>query len=162
FRYVGQNRLTFDPRLVVRWKQNDVHTWKAGAGIFHQMVEPQLLNPEFGNPHLPPIWADQYSAGFVRTLRDKLTLDTTLYYVRRHDLTVPPPPFTSDGRGRSYGLELILKHDLTERFYGWISYTLSRSEQTVYAVNAPMGNDMNVQDPNAPRMATWFPTDSDQ
>ena len=103
-RYVGQNRLTFDPRLVVRWKQSDRHTWKAGAGIFHQMVEPQLLNPQLGNPNLPPIWADQYSAGFIRTLREKLTLDTTLYYVRRHDMPVPPPPFTSDGRGRSYGL----------------------------------------------------------
>jgi TonB family protein len=162
FRYVGQDRLTFDPRLVVRWKMSDRHTWKAGAGIFHQMVDPQLLNAELGNPNLAPIWADQYSAGFVRTLRDKLTLDTTLYYVRRHDLPVPPPPFTSDGRGRSYGMELILKHDFTERFYGWIAYTLSWSEQTVYAVGAPMGMNMNVQDPNAPRQATWFPTDFDQ
>ena len=67
FRYVGQNRFTFDPRLVVRWKMSPVHTWKAGAGIFHQMVDPQLLNPQLGNPHLPPIWADQYSVGFVRT-----------------------------------------------------------------------------------------------
>jgi len=162
FRYVGQNRLTFDPRLVVRWKMSDKHTWKAGAGIFHQMVDPQLLNPEFGNPNLSPIWADQYSAGFLRNLTEKITLDATLYYVRRHDLPVPPPPFTSDGRGRSYGMELILKHDFTERFYGWLAYTLSWSEQTVYAVGAPMGNDMNVQDPNAPRQATWFPTDFDQ
>ena len=37
FRYVGQNRLTFDPRLVVRWKTSPAQTWKAGAGIFHQM-----------------------------------------------------------------------------------------------------------------------------
>ena len=55
FRYVGQNRFTFDPRLVVRWNMNDVHTWKAGAGIYHQMVDPQLLNPDLGNPNLPPI-----------------------------------------------------------------------------------------------------------
>ena len=98
FRYVGQNRLTFDPRLVVRWKQNERHTWKAGAGIYHQMVEPQLLNPQLGNPNLPPIWADQYSVGFVSTLRERMTLDATLYYVRRHDKPVPPPPFTSAAR----------------------------------------------------------------
>ena len=163
FRYVGQNRLTFDPRVVVRWKQNDVHTWKAGAGIFHQMVEPQLLNPEVGNPHLPPIWADQYSVGFLHNVTQKITLDTTLYYVRRHDLPVPPPPFTSDGRGRSYGAEFILKHDFTERFFGWISYTLSRSEQTVYAVNAPRQNsvDGTVQG-TGQGQPTWFPTDYDQ
>jgi hypothetical protein len=163
YRYVGQNRLSVDPRLVVRWKMNDVHTWKAGAGIFHQMVDPQLLNPEFGNPHLPPIWADQYSVGFLHNVTQKITLDTTLYYVRRHDQPVPPPPFTSDGRGRSYGLEMILKHDFTERFFGWISYTLSRSEQTVYAVNAPQQNGMDgtIMQPGT-RTPTWFPTDYDQ
>ena len=79
----------------MRWKWNEVHTWKAGAGIYHQMVDPQLLNPQLGNPNLPPIWADQYSVGFLRTLHEKLTLDTTLYYVRRHDMPVPPAPFTS-------------------------------------------------------------------
>jgi hypothetical protein len=41
---------------------------------------------------------------------------------------VPPAPFTPDGKGRSYGMELILKHQFTERFYGWLAYTLSRSE----------------------------------
>ena len=35
-------------------------------------------------------------------------------------------------------MELILKHEFTERFFGWLAYTLSRSEQTVYALNAPM------------------------
>jgi hypothetical protein len=162
FRYVGQNRVTFDPRLVVRWKMNDRHTWKAGAGIYHQMVDPQLLNAQFGNPNLPPIWADQYSVGFLRTLREKLTLDATLYYVRRHDMPVPPPPFKPDGQARSYGLELILKHDFTERFFGWVAYTLSKSEQTVYAVNAPMlGDGGGLQDPTRTR-PTWFPTDFDQ
>ena len=162
FRYVGQNRLTFDPRLVVRWKWNEVHTWKAGAGIYHQMPDPQLLNPKYGNPNLPVIWADQYSVGFLRQLLPKLTLDTTLYYVRRHDMPVPPPPFTGDGQGRSYGMELILKHEFTERFFGWISYTLSKSEQTVYAVNAPMQGapDGTIMD-NAVQ-PKWFPTDYDQ
>jgi outer membrane receptor protein involved in Fe transport len=161
YRYVGENRLTLDPRLVVRWKQNAWHTWKAGAGIYHQMVDPQLLNAQFGNPNLPPIWADQYSIGFLRTLREKLTLDATLYYVRRHDQPVPPPPFTSNGQGRSYGMELILKHEFTERFFGWISYTLSKSEQTVYAVNAPMFGQPGLQDP-ALLQPKWFPTDFDQ
>jgi len=163
FRYVGQNRLTFDPRLVVRWKMTEKHTWKAGAGIYHQMVDPQLLSPKYGNPNLPPIWADQYSVGFLNKLYEKLTLDATLYYVRRHDQPVPPPPFLNhNGEGRSYGLEMILKHELTERFFGWISYTLSRSEQTVYALNAPMqSNGGGLQDPTAVK-PQWFPTDYDQ
>lgn len=31
--------------------------------------------------------------------------------------------------GRAYGLELLLKRDLTERIGGWLAYTLSRSER---------------------------------
>jgi hypothetical protein len=163
FRYVGQDRLTTDPRLVMRWKMTPRHTWKGGLGIYHQMPDPQLLNSQAGNPNLPPIWADQYSAGFVHDITEKLSLDTTFYFVRRHDLPVPPAPFTPDGRGRSYGMELILKHDFTDRFFGWISYTLSRSEQTVYAVNsvmtAPPGGLVTGMMPQQPQ---YFPTDFDQ
>ena len=32
--------------------------------------------------------------------------------------------------GRSYGLELLFKRDLTQRIGGWVAYTLSRSERT--------------------------------
>ena len=72
-----------------------------------------------------------------------------------------PPPFKSGGEGRSYGLELIMKHEFTERFFGWLAYTLSRSEQTVYALNAPMqGGEVVVQDPTQLK-PTWFPTDED-
>jgi outer membrane receptor protein involved in Fe transport len=161
FRVVDQNRYTLDPRLVARWRMRPSHTWKAGVGLYHQMPAAQLLNPEYGNPNLPPIWADQYSVGFIHNLTKALSLDTTFYYVRRHDLPVPPPPFTADGRGRSYGMELIVKHEFTERFFGWLAYTLSRSEQTAYAVNSPMLSGPGLQDPNAAKV-TWFPTDFDQ
>ena len=36
--------------------------------------------------------------------------------------------FSSVGQGRAYGLELLLRHAVTEHFYGWLAYTLSRSE----------------------------------
>jgi TonB family protein len=165
FRYVGQNRATFDPRLVVRWTTSPVQVWKAGAGLFHQMPEPQLLNAAYGNPDLPPIWADQYSFGFERRLRPALTVDATTYLVRRHDTPVPPPPFSPSGQERSYGLELIVKHEFTARFYGWLAYTLSWSQQTAYAVNAPLQgnpNRGNVETVGATSSTGWFPTDYDQ
>lgn len=165
FRYVGQDRATVDPRMVVRWTSSPVQVWKAGAGIFHQMPEPQLLDPAYGNPNLPPIWADQYSFGFERRLRPALTVDATSYLVRRHNQPVPPPPFSPAGEERSYGLEVIVKHEFTARFYGWLAYTLSWSEQTAYAVNAAQqGNPNmgNVQTVGGATTTTWFPTDYDQ
>jgi hypothetical protein len=37
--------------------------------------------------------------------------------------------FTNDGIGRAYGAEILVKRDLSRRLYGWIAYTLSRSER---------------------------------
>ncbi len=37
--------------------------------------------------------------------------------------------YTSIGRGRSYGMEILLRHQLTKNFFGWISYSLSRTER---------------------------------
>lgn len=164
-RYVGQNRYTLDPRLVVRWTMSPVHVWKAGAGIFHQMPEPQLLNPGYGNPDLPPIWADQYSFGFERKLMPALTLDTTAYFLHRHKQPVPPPPFTPSGESRSYGLEVIIKQEFTRRFYGWLAYTLSWSEQTAYAVNAAAQSSAGMDGAGTvggSTSKTWYPTDYDQ
>ncbi len=44
------------------------------------------------------------------------------------DGTIRPEVFNNDGHGRAYGLEILLKHEITDNFYGWLSYTLSRSE----------------------------------
>jgi TonB family protein len=165
FRSVEQNRLTLDPRVVVRWAVTNKQTFKGGAGIFHQMQEAQLLDPRYGTPSLPAIRAEQYSLGFVRQLTDKITLDTTFYYVARHNQPVPAPGggFTASGRERAYGMELILKHEFTERFFGWIAYTLARAEQTAYSVNgAAFSNQGMGSLQTGAQGTTWYPTDFDQ
>src|SRR5262249_6284592 len=35
----------------------------------------------------------------------------------------------STGLGRAYRLEVLLRHRLSSRFFGWIAYTLSRAER---------------------------------
>jgi hypothetical protein len=39
------------------------------------------------------------------------------------------PPYLNSGRGRAYGAELLLRHALTRNFFGWIAYSLSRTER---------------------------------
>src|SRR6185503_2212204 len=111
------------------------------------------------------IIAGQYSAGFERLLTDKLTLDFTGYLVQRYDIPVPVagmPPFQPDGKQRSYGIEVILKHAFTERFYGWLAYTLSKSEETAVGVGGASTADPNMLgDPDAVKPA-WTPTAFDQ
>ena len=41
----------------------------------------------------------------------------------------PNALWLSDGKGKMKGLEFLLRHDNNGRFFGWIAYTLSRSER---------------------------------
>ncbi len=72
-----------------------------------------------------------------------ISLDIQGYHKRFFDqarATIAPPAgstdvdvtdlkYTSIGFGRSYGLEVLLRHALTDRFFGWIAYSLSRTER---------------------------------
>ena len=40
-----------------------------------------------------------------------------------------PQLLDNAGAGRVYGLELLIRKELSERFFGWIAYTLSRSDR---------------------------------
>ena len=163
FHYNLTDNVSVDPRVVFRWSVTPRLALKAGVGIFHQPQQPQILDSQYGNPLLKPIWADQYHLGFERRFTDAITLDTTLYYLRRFNLPVSDPGlhFNDSGRGRGYGMELLLRHEITRNFFGWISYTLSRSEQTAPSVgNIDSGGMMGAI--RGTPSSTFFPTSFDQ
>jgi hypothetical protein len=35
--------------------------------------------------------------------------------------------YSNRGTGRAYGIEVLLRHQVTDRFFGWVAYTLSRA-----------------------------------
>jgi hypothetical protein len=158
FHYSGEDRLSVDPRIVVSWKRSPTQTLKMGAGIFHQPPQPTQLDQEFGNPRLPLLWADQYHLGIDQGLTRALSVEATLYYLRRHNEPVQSnrnvdgriEAYAPEGKGRSYGLELRLRHAVTQNFFGWISYTLSRSEAILALPDTQEAN------------AGYRPTDFDQ
>jgi hypothetical protein len=131
FHVVETDKSSLDPRIALRYVVSKRLAFKASAGIFHQLPTPQFLDKEFGNPHLGLIWADQYQLGVEKAFTEIVDLSVTGFFVRRHDLPVSSVErFSSVGKGRSYGLELLLRHQVTAHFFGWVAYTLSRTEQT--------------------------------
>jgi TonB family protein len=165
FHYNQTDRFTADPRIVAHWSLTPRWAIKGGVGVFHQPQEPQILDSQYGNPHLKTIWADQYHLGFERKLTEVISLDTTFYFLRRHNLPVPERTinFSDAGRGRAYGMELLLRHEITRHFFGWISYTLSRSEQTAASVgNLNPGPMMGGGIPDPMAATTYYPTSFDQ
>jgi TonB family protein len=141
YHVVGTDKSSFDPRLAARFAVTPRFAVKASAGIYHELPNPQFLDPTLGNPFLLLPWADQYQVGIEQRFTAADDLTATVYYVRRHDLPVATiNHFSSIGQGRAYGLELLLRHQITRHFYGWIAYTLSRAEEMgTLAENVPMG-----------------------
>jgi outer membrane receptor protein involved in Fe transport len=134
-------RPSLEPRIAARYALNDWLTAKAAFGVFRQAPQPGEVAPQFGNPDLGLLRSRQTAGGIEWKFTDSLLLDLQGFYNWRDQLVVFSQDFVerdgeqvaelydNDGRGRAYGIELLLKHDLTQRFYGWIAYTLSRSVQ---------------------------------
>ncbi|MEM1349484.1 MAG: TonB-dependent receptor, partial [Myxococcota bacterium] len=135
------SQLSISPRLTARQQLGAV-TIKGGAGIFTQPPQPLFTNPVFGDRDLLPEFSAQYSLGAEWQLTEALMVDAEVFYrdmrrlvvqdfeiFIRDDGTADFTLFSNDGRGRAYGAELLVKHDLRERVFGWLAYTLSRSER---------------------------------
>jgi TonB family protein len=160
---VETSKFSLDPRLAFRWEMTPRLALKGAVGVYHQLPNPQFLDRVYGNPNLRLPWADQYQIGFERRFTEADELTATLFYVRRHDLPVASTDhFSSTGQSRSYGLELWLRHNITEHFYGWLAYTLSRSEVGgTLAEGVPMIGGNNGMPRNGGDLS-WRPGPFDQ
>ncbi|OJH34652.1 TonB family protein [Cystobacter ferrugineus] len=142
-RVYGQSRSAFDPRLWVRFQPTEKTALKGSVGLYSQAPEAFNLDPApLGNPNLLHERAFQTSLGVEQQLTDIISVDVTGYFNRRYDLVVSPGntvqnedgsltryPYSNQGLGRAYGMEVLLRHAVTRDFFGWLAYTLNRSEQ---------------------------------
>jgi TonB family protein len=138
----GVARSSIDPRLVARYQMTPELTLKAYVGMFSQPPQPEGLDRRFGNPELGVEHAVHTGVGYEWKPDRLWSIDSELYYVRRYDLAVftndvaenPDGTFhnvnfRSEGVRDSYGLELLVKREISEHAYGWLSYTYSRAHQ---------------------------------
>jgi len=124
----------FDPRLAARYVLGEHTTLKAGVGLFSQPPEFQESIDTIGNPELEPIRSLHLSAGVDHEITDAISVGGEAFYKWLWDRVVGVPGgtapfFTNDGVGRIYGLELSARVRPRGRFFGFLSYTLSRSER---------------------------------
>jgi len=133
-------------RISGRYQLSDKYTLKAATGTYSQTPEPMGMttHEKLGNPDMPSTKAAHYIAGFEWQINDLISLDAQTYFNRIWDVARSynaldydsaraargeiQRRYFSDGKQRMYGLELMLRHSRSEKFFGWISYTLARSE----------------------------------
>jgi hypothetical protein len=145
----GGKGVTVDPRLAARVALTKDLSWLMAMGIAHQ--EPSYVVPIPGVVVTAPTGfqtVDQLAGGFEAQL-DRLlgvkgvSAKVTGFYNTEHDVSdfiASCGELLSCGpvgaaNGRTFGVELLLRRDLTERLGGWLSYTLSRAER--YLGNVP-------------------------
>lgn len=136
----GQDRSSIDPRLVAKLKLSPTVTAKAYAGVFTQPPQPEALDRRLGNPNVGLEHGYHFGLGEEWRPDHVWSVDSEIFFVDRRDLvvftdSVQQNPdgslsyinFENTGHNHSYGIEALIKREITEHAYGWISYTYSKS-----------------------------------
>jgi TonB family protein len=126
-----------NPRLSAAYKATPRLAFTAGMGVYGQPPQPEDLSPVFGNPKLGTSSAVHLTGGSSYRLTGTLGLEVVGFYKKLYDLVarsaLSSPPvgqaLQQTGIGRSYGGQLLLRQELVKGFFGWLSYSIMRSER---------------------------------
>ncbi len=129
--------LVVEPRLAARYEITPALGVKAAYGIYHQPPQSEDLSAVFGTPPLGVSKAQHLLLGGSYKLTDRLELEATGFLSTSEGLAVrslsQSPALANalvqEGTGRSYGGQLLLRQDRLGPFFGWMSYSLVRSER---------------------------------
>jgi TonB family protein len=126
------------PRFSIRYALSTTTTLKGATGLYYQEPQPDEESEEFGNPDIKLERAIHYVAGVEQKFGELFNLDFQLYYKDLDSLVVRSEQIKADGTlenynnagiGRIYGADFLFKREISEKFFGWISYSLLRSER---------------------------------
>jgi TonB family protein len=133
----SREEAVIEPRISIRYAVTDRILVKAAFGSYHQAPQPEELSASFGTPTLVLSTAQHYLVGSSFQLTEALSVDTTAFLSESQGLVVrsqeqnPYDAHALDqtGIGRSYGAQFLLRQQQVGRFFGWISYTIMRSQR---------------------------------
>ncbi len=131
---------TVDPRLAARIDLSPGYprtTLKGGLGMFHQPPQPNESLEPFGNKGLTSNRAIHYSIGVEQELTRNVEISIELFTKSLSNLvsqefsssSANGVHYVNKGIGKIYGGETLLRWKPDGRFFGWLAYTLSRSER---------------------------------
>jgi len=125
---------TVDPRFTARYEILRTTTLKGGVGRYSQAPEFFQAFADIGNPELEPYYAIQTSAGIEQRFGSELSIGLEGFYKWVEGRVVPtpgnaPPRYLNEGEGRIYGAEISLEARPDADTFGYLAYTLSRSER---------------------------------
>lgn len=161
-------RWSADPRLSVRYAVNDRLSLRASAGLAHQQPTVLINLPvsdlaglrdglqegahfELGADAALPLGLDASASLFYEPIFRAVEYGLEDLLQNQARLTdTPGLP------GRAYGVELMLRHAASGRWFGWLSYTFLRSERLRRVYEFSTTGDVTGS------ALRWLPFDYDQ
>ncbi|MBN1131416.1 MAG: TonB-dependent receptor [Chitinispirillaceae bacterium] len=129
-------------RVSARYETAPGQCAKFCIGTYNQSPQPMgfVTHEKLGNPFLPATKARHIIGGYEWRITDLVSADIQAYHNQQWDIPEQTaideflrdpstPRFSPGGIGRMYGIELLLRHEQGGRFFGWLAYSLSRSER---------------------------------
>lgn len=161
-------------RLTGRYAFVKNQTLKTSIGNYSQTPQPigLAIHETWGDPMLPSTKAAQYMLGHEWQITDFINSDVQFYYNKQWNIPVLPDnsytisnqkikKLDNNGEGRMYGIEVMLRHIDNKHFFGWLSYTLSRTERYNH-FRERWQNYSNDQTQNLQMIGSWhLPTEWD-
>jgi TonB family protein len=129
-------RVDVSPRISARYELGAAPrktTLKGAFGFFHEPPQVRQTLEGYGTDDLDSIRALQSSLGVEQQLSSQLSLSVQGFHLALADLITSRPnaegrlQYQNTAAGEVIGAELMLRHEPDEHFFGWLSYTLSRS-----------------------------------
>lgn len=132
FDYFNQiDELSIQPRGSLRVELPNSSELQFAYGIYNQTPIPAQLSTSVGNPELKSSQASHFIVELKRQLSQDTEIKIAAYYkdlvnlVTSDELSV----FLNQGVGYAQGTEIFLRHQSSDRFFGWISYAYALSKR---------------------------------
>jgi outer membrane receptor protein involved in Fe transport len=125
----------YNPRLAMSWGFSDGWVFNSSLGAYNRFPEIDKLFPDVGNPDLKSPRSNHLTLGLKQTLGDGWSWSATAYYKTMNDLPLAMPAgqipnYTNNVEGKAYGLDVFVNKELTDRWYGWLALSASKSLRT--------------------------------
>jgi hypothetical protein len=125
------------PRMAMAWEFIDNWTLSSSAGSYNRLPDMDKTFPQIGNTELQSPTSNHYTFGIKHEFGNEWSWSVTTYYKTMDDLPLASdvndssqPFYTNNVEGEAYGVDLFINKGLTDRWYGWLAISASRSTRT--------------------------------
>lgn len=124
-------RFSLDPRFNATYELTNVHSLKTAVGQFSRAPTFDQASVKYGNPALKHERNMHYIVGVESRWNDDYTTEFQAFLKETYDVVKDDrtSKFLNSGRREAWGLEVFARKNLTDRFFGWVTYTYSKTQE---------------------------------